>query len=80
MTATMKTLCYLQLVPQLNRSGQLLRVVAKTVSQHVPRVIHDGAHIIQLELTLPDSAFKPVVVSATIPLEKLSPLVTATVP
>ena len=75
----MRTICYIQLVPQLNRSGQLIRVVAKTCSQSVPRVIHEGAHVVRLELNLPDNAFKPVLVTADIPLQKLSPQVSATV-
>ncbi len=47
--------------------------------QIVPKYSSSGAHVINLELDVPETAFKATKISAAIPLEKLVPAVTAEV-
>ncbi len=75
----MKVTAYLQLVPRRTRSGAFNGVVIKSLSQSCPHQPINGAHVIQLELDVPNTAFLPTKVSAVIPLEKLAPQVTGEV-
>lgn len=76
----MKTSCYIQLVPKHSRGGSLLGITAKQMTTSMPRTIRDGAHLVRLDLNLPDDAFKATVVRVDIPLEKLAKEITATIP
>lgn len=76
----MKVNCYLQLVPRYSRGGYLQGVSVKALSQKSPGMPLSGAHVIHLELDVPQDAFKATKVNVTIPLEKLVPQVNATLP
>ena len=75
----MTAIAYIQLVPKLNRSGQLIGLAAKTISQSMPRIVRDGAHLVRVEFKVPDEAFRPTRVSVEIPIEKLVAAVEAKV-
>lgn len=71
----MKVSAYLQLVPRRTRSGAFNGVVIKSLSQKCPGQTAIGAHLVHIELDIPNEAFFPTKVTASIPLEKLTPQV-----
>lgn len=78
-TNTMKAICYIQLVANRNRSGAVVGIAAKNLSQKHPKVPLDGSRLVRIEIHVPDDAFKATQVSVSIPMEKLAAAVTATV-